>query len=85
MLSTSQFGTIWPHSEMTLVLLLLKDPLDLFVRQSKFLPSYRFLSLTVTLAVENDIKHSFSPLGCITFEKNKLSTFLIVSVLLFPL
>ena len=38
MLSSSQYGTVWPHSGMALVLLQLKDPLELFVKEERFFP-----------------------------------------------
>ena len=46
-----------------MVLLQLKDPLELFVKRREFLPGSGFLSRRdMTLAVESDVKpHSFIP------------------------
>ena len=48
---------------LSVVLLQLKDPLELFVKRREFLPSSGFLSYRdTTKAVESDVKkHSFLP------------------------
>ena len=45
-----------------MVLLQLKDPLELFVKSRGFLPSSRFLSRrNMTFAVESDVNPNFYP------------------------